>query len=53
MHLNKPEDIKLEDVEELLTLLEDGTLMEGIDAADLEDIKNGEFDLAAWMDKRN
>lgn len=53
VYLNKPEDIKLEDVEELLTLLEDGTLMEGIDAADLEDIKSGEFDLAAWMDKRN
>ncbi len=50
-YLNNPDDVSLEDIEELLTLLEDGTLMEGIDASVLEDIKNGKFDLADWMDK--
>lgn len=50
-YLNKPEDINLEEVEELLTSLEDGTLMENIDAAVLEDIKSDEFDLSDWMDK--
>jgi len=50
-YLNNPDDVSLEDIEELLTLLEDGTLMEGIDASVLEDIKSGKFDLADWMDK--
>ena len=51
-YLAKPEDIKLEDIDSVITKLEDGTLMEGMDDPEvLEDIKNGNFDLSDWMTK--
>lgn len=53
-YLSKPEDIKLEDIDNVITKLEDGTLMEGMDDPEvLEDIKNGNFNLSDWMTKLN
>ena len=53
-YLAKPEDIKIEDIDNVITKLEDGTLMEGMDdPAVLEDIKNGNFNLSDWMSKLN
>lgn len=53
-YLANPEDIKLEDIDSVITKLEDGTLMEGMDDPEvLEDIKNGNFNLSDWMTKLN
>ena len=51
-YLANPEDIHLEDVDTVITKLEDGTLMEGMDDPEvLEDIKNGNFELSDWLEK--
>jgi len=51
-YLANPEDIHLEDVDTVITKLEDGTLMEGMDDPEvLEDIKNDNFNLADWLEK--
>jgi len=53
-YLAKPEEIKIEDVDNVITKLEDGTLMEGMDEKEvLEDIKSGNFNLSDWMAKWN
>lgn len=53
-YLAKPEEIKLEDIDTVITKLEDGTLMEGMDDPEvLEDIKNGDFNLSDWMTRLN
>lgn len=53
-YLAKPEEITLEDVDNVITGLEDGTLMEGMENPEvLEDIKNGNFNLSDWMSRFN
>lgn len=53
-YLANPEEINLEDVDNVITGLEDGTLMEGMDDPEvLEDIKNGNFNLSDWMSRLN
>lgn len=52
-YLNDTENVKIEDVDNMITKLEDGTLMEGVDASVVEDIKSGNFNLADWMSKMN
>lgn len=52
-YLNDTENVKIEDIDNMITKLEDGTLMEGVDASVVEDIKNGDFNLADWMSQMN
>ena len=50
-YLTENNEVKLEDLSKVITKLEDGSLMENIDDADvIEEIKNGSFDLNRWLE---
>lgn len=50
-YLNNSEEVKVEEIDNVITKLDEGTLMENIDASVVEDIKSGNFDLSDWISK--
>ena len=52
-YLANSEEINLEDIDDVISKLEAGTLMEGIDDPEvIEDIRNDNFNLAEWLEKK-